>query len=277
MKFLFMLAPMEDVTDNAFRELCFRHGADLAFTVMTRLSGLVARDRNTHKKIELLNDVPTQIQLAAMREEDLKSFLRDFEPSGGFAGINFNIGCPSPQFVKQGLGCAMMKRISKIDRMVRIVKDHDYPCSVKTRLGMNLFEKRRKVYLNVIRKVDVDFFVVHARHGAEHYEAAPDYSVYPECVSTGKDIIANGNIDSAEKVTLLKDMGIKGVMIGRAAVRDPGIFGRLKGLQEAGADALRREYAALVDKYPGSNKYRNNVMKRLGQQNAMDEKNAVMG
>ena len=180
MKLLFMLAPMEDITDNAFRELCFRHGADLTFTVMARLSGLAARNGNTERKIELLNDVPSQIQIVAMREGDLKSFLGRFEPTGGFAGFNFNIGCPSPQYVRQGLGCAMMKRVSKLNRMVNAVKNHGHPCSVKMRLGMNLFEKQRKVYLNVIKGIDADFFIVHARHGAEHYDAPPDYSVFPE-------------------------------------------------------------------------------------------------
>jgi tRNA-dihydrouridine synthase B len=277
MKLLFMLAPMEDITDNAFRELCFRHGADLTFTALTRLSGLAARDGNTEKKIELLNGIPTQVQLAAQREGDLKSFLGRFEPAKGFSGINFNIGCPSPQYVRQGLGCAMMKRLSKLYRLVRIVKNHGYPCSVKMRLGMNLFEKQRKLYLNVIKGVDADFFIVHARHGAEHYGAPPDYSVFPDCVATGKDIIANGNIDSAEKVALMRDMGVKGVMIGRAAVRDPGIFGRLKGFEEPGTVALRNEYALLADKYGVVNKYRSNVMKRLGQQNAMEEENAEMG
>ena len=277
MKFLFMLAPMEDITDNAFRELCFRHGADLTFTVMTRLSGLAARSGNTERKIELLNDIPSQIQLVALREDELKSFLGRFEPTGGFAGFNFNIGCPSPQYVKQGLGCAMMKRVSKLNRMVSAVKNHGYPCSVKMRLGMNLFEKQRKAYLNVIRNVSADFFIVHARHGAEHYETKPDYSVFLDCVATGKDIIANGNIDSPEKVAFVRDMGVAGVMIGRAAVRDPGIFGRLKGMKEPDVITLRNEYTMLANKYGTINKYRDNVMKRLGQQNAVKEGNTEMG
>jgi tRNA-dihydrouridine synthase len=277
MKLLFMLAPMEDITDNAFRELCFRHGADLTFTVMARLSGLAARNANTERKIELLNDVPSQIQLVALREGDLKSFLGRFKPTEGFAGFNFNIGCPSPQYVRQGLGCAMMKRLSKLNMLVRMVKNHGYPCSVKMRLGMNLFEKQRKVYLNVIKGVDADFFIVHARHGAERYDAPPDYSVLPECVATGKDIIANGNIDSAEKVAFMRDMCVKGVMIGRAAVRDPGIFGRLKGIEEPEALALRNEYALLADKYGVVNKYRSNITKRLGQKIAIEEENAEMG
>lgn len=273
-----MLAPMEDTTDNAFRELCFRHGADLTFTEMSRLSGLVRRNKSTQQKIEIRNEVPTQIQLATQKEDGLKLFLKEFEPTKGFAGINFNLGCPSPQFIKQGLGCSMIKRISKVEKLIQIVKDQSYPCSIKMRLGLNLFEKKKKAYLNLINEVDADFFIVHARTGSEHYETKPDYSVYPECVRTGKSIIANGDIDSTQKVTLLKEMGVNGVMIARAAVRNPALFERLKGLKETDAETLKREYLELLNKYPtGKSTYRDNVLKRLGQEKNTYAVETVMG
>ncbi len=271
MKFAYMLAPLEDVSDNALRELCFKHGADLTFTEMARVSGLVRDNKSTMRKIEILNNIPTQIQLAALKENELKLFLDHFMPSKGFAGFNFNLGCPSPQIVKLGLGCAMIKRVSKVERLVRIVKEHKYNCSIKMRLGMNKYEKEKKAYLNLIKGVDADFFIVHARHGAEHYEAEPDDSVYAECVETGKNIVANGNIETFDKVKLLKDMGVKGVMVGRAAVRNPGIFEELKGLRVTDVESLKKEYIELADKYGQDKKYRENVLKRLGKQKLIDE------
>ncbi len=273
-----MLAPMEDVTDEAFRELCFLHGADLTFTEMTRLDGLMRHNKSTQRKIEIRNQVPTQIQLATQKESDMEQFLKAFEPTKGFAGINLNLGCPSPNLIQQGLGCSMIKRVSKVERLVKMVKDRGYPCSIKMRLGLNLFEKQKKVYLNLINGVDADFFVVHARHGSEHYETKPDYAVYPECVQTGKNIIANGDIDSEQKVTLLKEMGVKGIMIARPAVRNPAIFERLKDLKETDAETLKREYLDLLTRYPsGKIIYRENVLKRLGQEKNTYEKEKVMG
>ncbi len=273
-----MLAPMEDVTDEAFRELCFMHGADLTFTEMTRLSGLVRRNKSTLRKVGIRGEAFTQIQLATQKEEDLKRFLSTFEPSKGFAGINFNLGCPSPAFIQQGLGCSLVKRVSKVAKLVQIVKEKGYPCSIKMRLGLNLFEKKEKVYLNLIGGVDADFFVVHARTGSEHYEAKPDDSIYSECVGTGKNIIANGDIDSVEKVALLKEVGVKGVMIARAAVRNPALFERLKGLHETDAETLKREYLELLGKYPtGKSIYRENVLKRLGQEKSTYTVETVMG
>lgn len=272
-----MLAPLEDASDNTFRELCHNHGADLTFTEMARLTGIIRNNKSTFNKIRILNNVPTQIQFATQKEADLKSFLKSFHPTKGFAGINFNLGCPSPQLIKVGLGCTLIKRVSKVNRLVSIVKDHGYSCSIKMRLGLNAFEKEKKTYLNLINGVDADFFVVHARHGMQHYESPADYSVFSECVETGKEIIANGDIDSKEKVDMLKSFGVKGVMIGRAAVRNPSIFEHLKGLKETDAEVLRKEYSSLAEKYSPSLKYKDNILKRLGFPQMPSDKKIVMG
>ncbi len=86
------------------------------------------------------------------------------------------------------------------------------------------------MYINLINKVDADFFIVHARHAAEALTTNhADKSVYPECVATEKNIIANGDITTPEQVEHLKSIGLKGVMIGRAAIADPQIFAKMKG------------------------------------------------
>jgi len=93
---------------------------------------------------------------------------------------------------------------------------------------MNKFEKEKKTYLNLIKEVDADFFIVHAKHGKERSKDPADFSVYKECVETNKVIIANGDIKTKEQIEYLKSIGVKGAMIGRAAVEDPSIFKRLK-------------------------------------------------
>ena len=85
-------------------------------------------------------------------------------------------------------------------------------------------KKRKKTYLNLIREVDADFFIVHGRHGKEREKDKNDFSVYPECVKTNKVIIANGDVTSADQITYLKSIGVRGAMIGRAAVANPHIF-----------------------------------------------------
>lgn len=226
--FILMLAPIEGQTSPKFRELCYKNGAQVTFTEMARISALARGNKSTLKKINILNKVPTYIQLIGSNELDLNRFLDKFKPEKGFLGFNLNLGCPSPNMIKKGLGCAMIKRISKVKKLVQIITSHSYPVSIKLRIGMNKFEKEKKSYLNLIKEVDADFFVVHARHGKETYKNPADFDVYQELVKTNKKIIANGDINNKKQILYLKSIGIKGAMIGRAAVKNPEIFNNLK-------------------------------------------------
>jgi len=198
--FTFMLAPMEDITDPSFRTICHKYGADLTFTEMVRIDPLSRNNAATWSRLDVKDSTPVIIQLLGTNEPRLKKFLKMFKPHEGFEGFNFNLGCPSPQVIKLGQGCAMIKRISKTKKLVNIIHDYGYNCSIKMRLGMNKFEKEKKIYLNLIDAVPAEFFIVHARYGAQTYKEEPDYSVYEECVKTGKNIIANGNITTKEQV-----------------------------------------------------------------------------
>lgn len=260
-----MSAPMEDISDNAFRTLCFNHGADLTFTELIKLEGLAKKNESTWARLELKDDTPTMIQLLGVKEEQLKSFLSVFKPSKSFKGFNLNIGCPNPRIIYLGQGCAMIKRSKKVQKLVSMIQDHNYPASVKLRLGLNNFEKEKKAYLNLINAVDADFFVVHARHGGQSYSEPADYDVIPDCVATGKPIIANGSIDTKEKVELMKSIGVQGVMIGRAAVSDPSIFDKIKGNPTPSLAELKKEYIELSKKFNPPFRYLKNFMKHIGK------------
>lgn len=226
--FNLMLAPMEGHTNPEFRDLCCKNGADSSFTEMARISALARGNKSTLEKIKIPKPIPTYIQLIGSNEKDLIKFLQNFKPPNGFLGFNLNLGCSSPNMLQVGLGCALIKRISKIKKLVKIIDDQGYSTSIKLRLGMNKFEKQKKSYLNLINGVDVDFFIVHARHGKETYQDPADFNVYDECVNTNKIIIANGDIQTNEQIQYLKSIGIKGAMIGRAALKNPSIFNNLK-------------------------------------------------
>lgn len=226
--FELMLAPMEDYTDPEFRELCYKKGADSTFTEMARISALARGNKSTLERIKIPKPIPTYIQLIGSNEKDLDKFLHQFKPQKGFLGFNLNLGCSSPNMIRRGLGCALIKRISKVKKLVQTIRNHGYPVSIKLRLGMNKFEKEKKVYLNLINEINADFFIVHARHGQETYEDPVDSSVYEECVKTNKIIIANGGIKTKEQIQHLKSIGIKGAMIGRVATKNPNIFNELK-------------------------------------------------
>ena len=269
-----MLAPLEGYTDSVLRTLCFRHGADLTFTEMAHVESFLRGNKQALEKIEVRDQTPVQIQLLTGKEEHLESFLGGFEPFSGFEGFNLNLSCPSPDVIRRGKGAAMIKRAAKTGRLVSIIHGHGFKASLKIRLGTNAFEKAQKIYLNSLGGVDADLFIVHAKTASQESVEEDDYSVYPECVEAahGAPVIANGGIDSAEKVRLLRGMGVAGVMIGRAALANPAIFDALRnelGLNEPqrmvpGVEELKTEYDS-IRVLLGAGNYRDAFMGVVGK------------
>jgi tRNA-dihydrouridine synthase B len=220
---------MEGLTDNALRTLCFENGADLTFTEMARVDNLSRNKKGEAEKISIINSTPTQIQLAGAKIPEYEKFLASFKPSEGFRGFNLNLGCPSPAFIRQGLGAAMIKRVSRVNDIVKLIGKSGFECSIKLRLGLNGYEKEKGAYLNLIKNVDASFFAVHARTAKQTERNPADFSVYSKCVETGKRIVANGDIKTREQIDELKKLGLYGAMIGRAAVANPEIFKELRG------------------------------------------------
>lgn len=276
MTFALMAAPLEDVSDAAFRSICHKFGADLTFTEMVHVTSLARNNKSAWRRLHFPDSTPCQIQLLPAHEDELEKFLTEFRPFDGFSGINFNLGCPSPNVTHAGLGCAMVKRVNKVEKMISIVRKYGHPVSIKMRLGLNKYEKERKTYLNLIKGTSPDFFVVHARHGMQTYGEPADFSVFEECAKTGKKIIANGDIKTKAQIDFLSKLGISGAMIGRAAVRDPGIFNRLRGIDAPPPSKLRELYIQTSRNFGISEHYTKNVLKRIGKNSEQMDKNLLI-
>lgn len=256
----YMLAPMEDITSLSFRILACRHGCDLAFTELIRFESLARKIETTWDRLQFSKEAPTVIQIIGQREMWLKKFLSMFKPGEGFSGFCLNLGCPAPNVVNQGCGAAMVKRISKVNKLIGVLKARGFNAGIKMRLGLNLFEKDKKVYLNLIKGTNADHYIVHARHGKQSYNEPADFSVYPSCVDTGKKIVANGDIKSIEDIKRLPP--VYGVMIGREAIRNPSIFELLKDGKGSDIPSLKKEYEEISLGEP--DRYKKNVMKWMG-------------
>jgi len=264
--FRFMLASLERYSDSVFRTLCYNHGADLTFTEMAHVGSFLRKNKGSMAKIAVKDATPVQIQILSSNESKLERFLTDFTPFDGFQGFNLNLSCPSKAVIRQGKGAAMVKRAAKTSRLVSLIRDHGYPVSVKIRLGLNSFEKKNKLYLNNLGGVEPDFFVVHAKHAAQSSVEPEDDSVYPECVEAARGIpvIANGGIESSDRVQSLMEMGVGGVMMGRPALGYAGVFDLFKN--ELGFNdppkplpdtaVLKLEYDEIYERIGGDERYR---------------------
>ncbi|MBI5073127.1 tRNA-dihydrouridine synthase family protein [Candidatus Woesearchaeota archaeon] len=273
------LAPLEGVSDCAFRTLCYNHGADLTFTEMIRVDSLVRQNKATLALLDLKNNVPTGIQLLAIKPASAQEFVKMF-PSFDFVRapeqINLNCGCPSPDVIRQGGGAALVKRVQRLQELITIFRKLSLPVTLKIRLGLNSYEKKHNVYLNLIKNVDADAFIVHARDARQSSKEKADWSVFEECIATGKNIIPNGDISEKEHLAHFRQLGVKEVMIGRAAVRNPSVFAYLKGKERVSIANLREEYHLLCKEYPNNLKYKENVLSYLGKEEGIHSRKWLM-
>ncbi len=264
--FIYFLAPLEANTDKACRHLCYQSGADITITEMVRVKSAIHKNKSTWTRLNFDQKTPTIIQLLVSQEAEIEEFLKHFILPENFYGFNLNLSCPSMDIVRTGLGCALIKRFAKVQKMIDVFRQFQYPISVKLRLGMNGTEKQQKIYLRCIQNITPDFFIIHARHGGQKYMEAADFSIYQECVQLGKPIVANGDIHSLEQIDFLKKIGVVGAMIGRSALANPTIFKTLKNKSESiSIETIRQKYLEIAKEYQTPEEYQKNVLRRLGQ------------
>ncbi|HII71350.1 TPA: hypothetical protein HA265_01190, partial [Candidatus Woesearchaeota archaeon] len=128
--FSLMLAPLEGITGPSFRSVCHKYGADLTFTEMSRIDALARNNQSTLSRLSIHSDTPTVIQLFGLKESDFSKFLKSFSPPPGFRGFNLNLGCPASGIIRLGMGCAMIRRVAKTQKIVKVFRDLGFPVSV---------------------------------------------------------------------------------------------------------------------------------------------------
>jgi tRNA-dihydrouridine synthase B len=250
----YLLAPLESVSDAAFRRLCWEQGASLTFTEMLRASAVARGNKSTLTLIDTFDsEVPTGIQLMVANEGELLGALKRLETLS-FADaphfrhisvVDLNFGCPSPEIIRLGAGPALLKRPAKLEKIFETARAWQRTTSLpikaigaKIRLGLNRAEMDKKVYLRVaeVASASLDYLVVHARHARQDSTSSAEWSAIAEVKATATvPIIGNGDVfGRADAERLVAQTGCDGALIARGAIRSPWIFRELLG---AGAGA----------------------------------------
>ena len=227
------LAPMSGVTDVAYRLLALEAGADFTSTEFTAASGLSRQDARSWAKVETHpREAPFIPQIFGGIEDEMVETTRLLSKSADVIDLNF--GCPAPKVTKTCAGAAMMADPDNLISMVeRCIQASEVPVSVKMRLGtsqntITVFEiAERCAQLGVLR------ICVHGRTLSQKYRGDANWDMIRQVVDIaepyGVPVIANGDIIDAKSATrCLEVTGASGLMIGRGAIGDPCIFGRIK-------------------------------------------------
>lgn len=235
-----LLAPMEDVSDSPFRQICRLKGADVVYTEFISSEAIIRdSDISKHKMSYEEAERPFGIQIFGGREEAMEGATKVAAANQPDL-IDINFGCPVYKIVKKGAGSACLRDIGLMERMAGTVVDAagEMPVTVKTRLGWDDHTIRISEVALMLQSVGVKAITVHARTRSQKYKGDARWEYLKQLKNTpGLEIpvIGNGDVTSPELAKKMFDeTGVDGVMIGRGAIGNPWIFEQSRHYLETG-------------------------------------------
>lgn len=234
-----MLAPMEDVTDPAFRLLCKRFGADMVYTEFVSSDALIRAVNKTEQKLHIADEErPVAIQIYGKDPAVMAEAARIVERAHPDV-IDLNFGCPVKRVAGKGAGAGLLQNPDLMMQITRaVVNAVSLPVTAKTRLGWD-HEHRNIVDLaERLQDCGIKALTIHGRTRSQMYTGTADWTLIGEVKANPRmhiPIVGNGDITSAgEARQCFERYGVDGVMIGRAAFGRPWVFSEVKHLLRTG-------------------------------------------
>lgn len=266
------LAPMEDVTDPAFRLMCKRFGADMVYTEFVSSDALVRSVNSTMRKLNISEEErPVAIQIYGKNTDAMMEAARMVEEAKPDI-IDLNFGCPVKKVAGKGAGAGLLRDIPKMLEITRSVVDAvKLPVTVKTRLG---WDENSKIIVDLAEQLQdcgISALTIHGRTRAQMYTGEADWTLIGEVKKNPRmhiPIIGNGDITTPERAKECFDKyGVDAVMIGRASFGRPWIFKEVKHYLQTGEPLP-----------PLSAEWRLNVLRQevLDSVNLLDERRGIL-
>ena len=247
-----LLAPMEDVTDRAFRLMCKRFGADMVYTEFVSADALIRSVNKTMAKLNIDEqerpvaiqiygkDVPTMVEAAKIVEEAKPDIL------------DLNFGCPVKRVAGKGAGAGMLQNVPLMLEITKAVVDAvKIPVTVKTRLGWDHDHRIIVDLAEQLQDCGIAALTVHGRTRAQMYTGDADWSLIGKIKENPRmhiPIIGNGDVRTPERAKECFDLyGVDAVMIGRASFGQPWIFRDVKHYLEHGEHAVPFTFSECMD------------------------------
>ena len=228
-----LLAPMEDVTDIAFRLMCKRFGADMVYTEFVSSDALIRSVNKTQQKLIVSEEErPVAIQIYGKDTESMVEAAKICEEARPDI-LDINFGCPVKRVAGKGAGAGMLRNIPLMLEITReLVKAVKIPVTVKTRLGWDADNKVIVELAEQLQDCGISALSIHGRTRSQMYTGEADWTL----IGAVKDnprmyipIIGNGDVTSAETCKQkFDDYGVDGIMIGRGSIGRPWIFREVK-------------------------------------------------
>ena len=247
-----LLAPMEDVTDPAFRLMCKQMGADMVYTEFVSADALVRLVDRTAQKLRISREErPVAIQLYGKDPATMAEAARIVEEAGPDL-IDLNFGCPVKKVAGKGAGAGMLRNIPLLLQTARAVVDAvRLPVTAKTRLGWDAEHVVIHDLAEQLQDCGIAALTVHGRTRAQMYTGQADWQPIAEVRRNPRiriPVIGNGDITTAQGAREAFDCyGVDAVMVGRASIGRPWVFREIKHLLETGEELPPLPFRWMMD------------------------------
>ncbi len=221
---LVCLAPMDGITDTAYRQLVRGLYPDvILFSEFTSAEGFLRSDRVRQRLQFAPQEQPYFVQLFGGQPESFAEATRVLAGEG-VSGIDINMGCPSRRIINSQHGSSLMRDPRLACQIVEAVANaSSLAVSVKTRLGW-----RSSAGLVDFARGLVDagasLLTIHGRTYDASFGGKADWeSIYNLKSKVKVRVLGNG--DLKHRIEGLNKLGnLDGFMIGRAAIGNPWVF-----------------------------------------------------
>lgn len=238
-----ILAPLAGVTDTTFRRLCRENGADIVVTEMVSAKGLLCDPARSGRYLEYdPAERPVGAQLFGADPGEIAEAAA-VVARRGFDFVDINMGCPVRKVTGGGSGAAILSNPRLAGEIARAaVRAAGIPVTAKIRSG---FGTEKETYLAVAEELfaaGIAAVTLHPRHRGQMFAGTADWTQIAALKRAfpGETIIGNGDVRTPGDATrMIAETGCDSVMIGRAAMGNPWIFGHFPAPEARRALILR--------------------------------------
>ncbi len=227
------LAPMEGVTDIAFRQVIARAARpDIFFTEFTNVNSY-SSEKGRPNALERLRFEPAEQPIVAQiwgKNPEMFKETVEAVKNLGFQAVDINMGCPERHVVATGGGSGLIRTPELAKDILEAAKEVEgITVSVKTRLGYTKTNEWKAWLTNLLEEHPATL-TVHLRTKKEmskvdaHYELIPEIVELKNQLSPDTKLIINGDIKSAAEAQKFVEQGVDGIMIGRGVFQNPFCF-----------------------------------------------------
>ena len=224
-----ILAPLAGVTDTTFRRLCRENGAEIVVTEMVSARGLLRDPVRSGRYLAYEEaERPVGAQLFGADPGEIAEAAAEVARRG-FDFVDINMGCPVRKVTGGGSGAAILSNPRLAGEIARAaVRAAGIPVTAKIRSG---FGTEKETYLAVAEELfaaRIAAVTLHPRHRGQMFAGTADWTQIAALKRAfpGETIIGNGDVRApGDAARMLAETGCDSVMIGRAAMGNPWIFG----------------------------------------------------